>query len=158
MTDINSVVLVGRLTRDLTDQEIRYTPSGTACANISIAVNRSKKQGEQWIDEVSYFDISLFGNTVTNLKQYLTKGKQVSVMGHLKQDRWEDQQGQKKSRVLIVSENIQLLGGTQNGNAQGGQPVQQPTQQYQQQGYQNQQNSFAPQPQQAQGFPEDIPF
>ena len=117
MTDLNHVVVIGRLTRDLgTDERsFGYLPSGNARANISIAVNRSKKQGEQWVDEVSYFDITIFGKTAENLKPYLTKGKQICVEGHLKQDRWE-KDGQKQSRISIIADNVQLLGGKSEGN------------------------------------------
>lgn len=112
MTDLNHVVVIGRLTRDLgTDERsFGYLPSGQARANISLAVNRSKKQGEQWVDEVSFFDITIFGKTAENLKTYLTKGKQICVEGHLQQDRWE-KDGQKFSRIVIIADNVQLLGG-----------------------------------------------
>ena len=112
MTDINSVVLVGRLTRDLGSDErsFGYAPNGQARANISIAVNRSRKNGDQWVDEVNYFDVTIWGKTAENLKPYLNKGKQIAVDGYLKQDRWE-KDGQKMSRITIVADNVQLLGG-----------------------------------------------
>lgn len=122
MTDINRVVLVGRLVRDLgNDQrDFAYTPNGQARANISIAVNRSRKQGEQWVDEANFFDVTIWGKTAENLKPYLTKGKQIAVEGYLKQDRWE-KDGQKFSKVQIVASNIQLLGGrSDNGGAAQG--------------------------------------
>ena len=112
MTDLNHVVLIGRLTRDLgTDERsFGYVANGQARANVSIAVNRSKKNGDQWIDEVSYFDVTIWGKTAENLKPYLLKGKQIAIDGYLKQDRWE-KDGQKNSRVVIVANNVQLLGG-----------------------------------------------
>ena len=70
--DINHVTIVGRLTRDA---EISYLPSGAAVAKISIAVNRSRKNGDQWVEEVSYFDSAIFGKTAENLKPYLSKRK-----------------------------------------------------------------------------------
>lgn len=118
MTDLNHVVVIGRLTRDLgTDERsFGYLPNGNARANISLAVNRSKKQDEQWIDEVSYFDITIFGKTAENLKSYLTKGKQICVEGHLQQQRWE-KDGQKFSKIVIIADNVQLLGGkTENSS------------------------------------------
>lgn len=160
MTDINKVVLVGRLTNDLGSDERNwgYLPNGQARANVSIAVNRSKKSGDEWVNEVSYFDIAIFGKTAENLKPYLLKGKQIGVEGHLKQDRWKDQQGNNKSRITIVAEAVQLLGGKSDGesSAVGG---------YQQSftpkngGYQ-QQTAEQEQPQGFSGeeFPEDIPF
>ena len=86
MADLNHVTLIGRLTRDA---ELKYTPGGLAISSFSIAVNRRRKNGDQWIDEVSYFDINLYGKAAESLKQYLLKGKQVAVDGELRQDRWE---------------------------------------------------------------------
>jgi single-strand DNA-binding protein len=105
--DINSVTIVGRITRD---PELTYTGGGMAICKISIAVNRSKKQNDQWVEEASFFDVTLFGKRAESLQQYLTKGTQIAVQGSLKQDRWE-QDGQKRSKVQIIADNIQLLGG-----------------------------------------------
>ena len=118
MTDLNHVVLIGRLTRDLGDDErsFGYVGNGQARANVSIAVNRSKKSGDEWIDETSFFDITIWGKTAENLKPYLNKGKQICVDGYLKQDRWE-KDGQKMSRITIVADNVQLLGGNKDGNS-----------------------------------------
>ena len=113
MTDLNHVVLIGRLTRDA---DLKYTSGGYAISNISRAVNRSKKDGDQWVDEGSFFDINLFGKSAENLKQYLVKGKQVAIDGELRQDRWE-QDGQPRSRVVVVANNIQLVGGNSNGGS-----------------------------------------
>lgn len=116
MTDLNHVVLIGRLTKDLgTDERsFGYVANGQARANVSIAVNRSRKNGDQWIDEVNYFDVTIWGKTAENLKPYLTKGKQIAIDGYLKQDRWE-KDGQKMSKVSIVANNVQLLGGKGDG-------------------------------------------
>ena len=113
--DINHVTIVGRLTRDA---EISYLPSGAPMAKISIAVNRSRKNGDQWVEEVSYFDSAIFGKTAENLRQYLSKGKQIGLEGHLKQDRWE-KDGQKFSKVSIIADNVQLLGGRSDGGGSG---------------------------------------
>lgn len=159
MTDLNHVVLIGRLTRDLgTDERsFGYVANGQARANVSIAVNRSRKNGEQWIDEANYFDVTIWGKTAENLKPYLTKGKMIAVDGYLKQDRWE-KDGQKMSRVSIVANNVQLLGGRDGGSASGApsfggqfantQPAN------------NFQNNYPPEPYGDTGndFPEDIPF
>ena len=143
MTDMNHVFLIGRLTRDLgaDERSFGYVGNGqTARAQISIAVNRSKKEGDQWIDEVNYFDITIWGKTAENLKQYLQKGKQVAVDGYLKQDRWQ-KEGQNFSKVSIVANTVQLLGGKSD---EQGAP------------------KFTPKNQNTQpddgGFPEDIPF
>ena len=110
--DINHVVLVGRLTRDA---ELKYTNTGTAIGKFSIAVNRRKRSGDQWTDEVSYFDIVLWGKTAEALNQYLQKGKQIAVSGELRQNRWE-QDGQNRSKVEIIANNVQLLGGSGGRN------------------------------------------
>lgn len=157
MTDLNHVVLIGRLTRDLgsDERDFGYLPNGQARANVSIAVNRSKKQGDEWIDEVSYFEVAIFGKTAENLKPYLLKGKQIAVDGHLKQDRWKDQQGNNRSKISIVAENVQLLGGKSEDTTQnaGGN--------YQQQSFTpkaNTQYQTPPAPPSDDEFPEDIPF
>ena len=118
MADINTTTLIGRLTRD---EELKYTPSGAAVGNISIAINRKVKKGQEWVDESNFFDVVFFGKQAENLKQYLTKGKQVGVTGFLKQERWTDQNGQNRSAVKIYANDIQLLGGKDgNGNNNAG--------------------------------------
>ena len=112
--DLNCVFIVGRLTRDM---ELTYTSGGMAIGKFSLAVNRRKKSGEQWVDEASFFDVTCFGKTAENLNQYLQKGKQVAVEGSLHQDRWE-QDGQNRSRVVINADNIQLLGGNEQRGEQ----------------------------------------
>jgi len=114
MADINHVVLVGRLTRDA---ELKYTASGQAVCKFSIAVNRRRKNGDQWEDEANFFDVVLWGRQGEALNQYLSKGKSVGVDGELRQDRWQ-QDGQNRSKVEIVANNIQLMGGN-SGGAQG---------------------------------------
>ncbi len=109
--DINVVTLVGRLTRD---SELKYTNSGTAVCKFSLAVNRKKRSGDQWTDEVSYFDVVLWGKQGEALQQYLAKGKQIAVSGELRQNRWE-QDGQNRSKVEVIANNIQLLGGNTGG-------------------------------------------
>ena len=111
MADINHVVLVGRLTRDA---ELKYTASGQAVCKFSIAVNRRRKNGDQWEDEANFFDVVLWGRQGETLTQYLLKGKAVGVDGELRQDRWQ-QDGQNRSKVEIVANNIQLLGGNPSG-------------------------------------------
>ena len=106
MADINHVVLVGRLTRDA---ELKYTSSGSALSNFSIAVNRRRKSGDEWVEEVSFFNVVVWGRVAEALSPYLVKGKQVGVEGELRQNRWE-QDGQPRSRVEINASNLQLLG------------------------------------------------
>jgi single-strand DNA-binding protein len=107
MADVNHVVLIGRLTRDA---ELKYTAGGQAVCKFSIAVNRRKKNGDQWEDEANFFDIVLWGKQGESLQSYLVKGKMVGVDGELRQDRWQ-QDGQNRSKVEIIANYIQLLGG-----------------------------------------------
>lgn len=111
MADMNKWLGVGRLTRDA---EMKYTSGGMAICKFAIAVNARVKQGESWIDEASFFDVTVFGKAAESINQYLVKGKQVAIEGRLKQDRWE-KDGQTHSRVVINADNVQLLGG---GNQQ----------------------------------------
>ena len=122
--DINRVNIIGRLTRD---SELSYTNTGFAITKLGIAVNRTKKEGDQWVDRGNFFDVVLWGKRGESLNQYLLKGQQVAIEGELQQDRWE-KDGNKRSRVLIECTNIQLLGGKKDGgnnqSSQSGQSVQ----------------------------------
>jgi single-strand DNA-binding protein len=114
MADINHFFCIGRLTQDAS---IKYTQNGDAVVEFSIAVNRRKgKDGSEYAD---FFQVSTWGKQGEGLKQYLVKGKQVAIEGNLRQDRWQDEQGAKKSKVYINAFNIQLLGGTRIDNLNG---------------------------------------
>lgn len=114
MEDINHLTIIGNLVKDA---ELKYTNTGTPITALTIAVNRSVKKGDQWTEEASFFDVSLWGKRGESLNQYLIKGTKIAVSGSLKQDRWE-QDGQKRSRVIIQAENIQLLGGNKQDTQQ----------------------------------------
>lgn len=109
MTDINSVVLVGRITKDVGSDErsFSYVGNGTAKAVVSIAVARGVKKGDKWEDEASFFDVVIWGKMAESLKPKLLKGRQICVSGYLKQDRWE-KDGQKQSRVQIIAESVEV--------------------------------------------------
>lgn len=139
MTDLNSVIEIGRLTRDISERDFTYTTGGTARLNLSIAVNRSEKRNGAWKDKVSYFDVTVWGKTAENIKPYLHKGKQIAVDGYLDQQRWE-KDGVKYSKVVIIADNVQLLGGNESAPQ-----AQQPAGEYQSAGS-------------GDDFPEDIPF
>lgn len=109
MTDLNEVILIGRITRDLDERSFGYLGNGNARANVSIAVNRSIKRGDNWEDEASFFDVTIYGKTAENLQPYLVKGRQIVVKGYLKQERWE-KDGEKKSRLVIIADNVFLMG------------------------------------------------
>ena len=108
MSNLNKVMLMGNLTRD---PETRYTPKGTAVGDLSIAVNRRVNDGnDNWTDETTFVDITVWGNTAENAQKYLTKGRGIFVEGRLQLDTWEDKQsGQKRSRLKVVAESIQFL-------------------------------------------------
>lgn len=114
MADLNVVAIVGRLTRD---SELRYTQSGNGILHFSIAVNRRKRTADNsWQDEASFFDCAMFGKNTQTMAGYLKKGRQVSIVGELRQDRWGQQDsGQQRSRVEIVVNSLQLLGGGDRG-------------------------------------------
>lgn len=116
MASFNRVILVGNLTRDVV---VKYTQSQTAVTEIGLAVNdRVKRQGE-WIDETTFVDITLWGRTAEIAGEYLSKGSPVLVEGRLKLDQWE-QDGQKRYKLRVVGERMQMLGGRSGGGGAGG--------------------------------------
>lgn len=110
MADVNHVILIGRLTRDA---ELKYTSGGMAVCKFAIAVGKRVKKGDSYENETSFFDIVCWGKTGEALNQYLVKGKQVAVEGELHQNRWE-QDGQARSKIEIIANNIQLLGSKED--------------------------------------------
>jgi single-strand DNA-binding protein len=125
MASYNRVILVGNLTRD---PELRYIPSGTAVTEIGLAVNERVKRNEQWVDEANFFDVTLWGRTAEVANEYLSKGSSVLIEGRLKYDTWE-KDGQKRSKVKIIGEKMQMLGGTSGGGRSGsGGPARQSSQ------------------------------
>lgn len=106
MSDINSIIIVGRLTRDI---ELKYSTKGTAIGKMGIAVNESVKKNEVWENEVRFFNVTIFGQMAESLRPYLLKGTQIGIQGKLKQNRWE-QNGQARSSIDIIATSIQLLG------------------------------------------------
>lgn len=135
MASVNKVMLLGNLTRD---PEIRYTPKGTAVTDLGMAINRIRTgdNGER-IEEVTYVDVTLWGRSAELAGQYLSKGRSVFIEGRLQLDQWDDKAtGQKRSRLRVVGENMQFIGGQGQGgggNAQGGNQQQsKPAQQQQQ--------------------------
>lgn len=119
MNDINTIAVVGRVTHDINDNNFGYTNGGTARLNISVAVNESRKNGGTWEDYANFFDVTIWGKTAENLRPYIGKGKQLAIVGRLHQDRWTSNDGAKHSRVLIVADNVELIGGNNSaGNQQ----------------------------------------
>jgi single-strand DNA-binding protein len=115
MVSVNRVILAGRLTRD---PETRFTPAGTAVTGFSLAVNRRYKVNNEVKEEVSFFDIVVFGKQGENCAEYLSKGRPVLVEGRLKQRSWESD-GVKRSKVEVVADNVQFLGSPRAAAAEG---------------------------------------
>jgi len=112
MASFNKVVLVGNLTRA---PELRHIPSGLAVTDISLAINdRRKSPTGDWIDEVSYVDVTLWGRWAEIVCQYATKGSPLFVEGRLKQDKWESE-GQTRSKLKVIGERTILMGGDDEG-------------------------------------------
>jgi len=114
MANLNKVLLLGNVTRD---PEVRYTPKGSAVCDLGVAVNRAytTDSGEKR-EEVTFVDVTLWGRTAEVASEYLKKGRPVFIEGRLQMDTWDDKQtGQKRTRLRVVAENMQLLGGRPHG-------------------------------------------
>jgi single-strand DNA-binding protein len=116
MASFNRVILVGNLTRD---PELRYIPSGTAVSEIGLAVNDRVKRGDQWVDETTFVDVTLWARQAEIANEYLSKGSPVLIEGRLKLDRWE-KEGQKFSKLRVVGERMQMLGSRREGGSRSG--------------------------------------
>jgi single-strand DNA-binding protein len=126
----NRVILMGNLTRDV---EVKYLQSGTAVAEVGLAVNDKRKDAKtnQWIEETTFVDVTFWGRTAEIAAEYLSKGSPVFVEGRLKYDQWETE-GQKRSKLRVVCERMQMVGskggggggggGSRGGSSQGGPP------------------------------------
>lgn len=106
MTDLNHVDVIGRCVKQ--PDLVKKGPSGVSVLTFTLAVNRDffKKDTEEWVEEVSFIDFTIFGKTAENNHKWLTKGKLVSVEGYIKQERWKDKDGKTLSRLKIVPEKI----------------------------------------------------
>ncbi len=118
MPNLNKVMLMGNLTRD---PEIKYTPKGTAIASFGLAVNRKySTDGGEKREEVTFIDLDAFGRTAEVIGEYFKKGRPIYVEGRLKLDTWDDKQtGQKKSKLRVVVDSFEFLGGREDGGGGG---------------------------------------
>jgi len=126
MANLNKVMLMGNLTRD---PEVRYTPKGTAVAELGLAVNRVyTAENNEKREETTFVDVTFWGRTAEIAAEYLKKGRPVFIEGRLQLDSWEDKQtGQKRSKLKVVGENMQFLGSRgggagEEGGGGGGEP------------------------------------
>jgi single-strand DNA-binding protein len=116
MANYNRVILVGNMTRDV---ELRYTPQGTAVTEIGMAVNDRVKRNDQWVDETTFVDVTLWGRTAEVASEYTGKGSQILIEGRLKLDTWE-KDGKKNYKLRVIGEKMQMLGARRGGNASQG--------------------------------------
>jgi single-strand DNA-binding protein len=157
MANLNKVMLIGNLTRD---PELRYTPSGKAVADISLAINRvwNNEQGQKQ-EETIFVDVTLWSRQAELAQQYLTKGRGVYIEGRLQMDTWDDKEtGKKRSRLKVVGDNLQFLPDGRGSAGGGDRPAQQtsrPPQQAQRPGPQQGASAAPPDEYQEE---DDIPF
>ena len=156
MASYNRVILVGNLTRD---PELRYISTGTAVTDIGLAVNDRVKRNDQWVDETTFVDVTLWARTAEVASEYLSKGSPVLIEGRLKLDQWEHE-GQKRSKLKVIGEKMQML-STRGGGGGGGGPrppqqQQQPDSQYSQPAPPD--DGFSPPPTDQPSGGDDIPF
>ena len=118
MSSFNRVILMGNLTRD---PELRQTQSGTSICRFSVAVNRSfSAQDGTTRDETCFVDVDSFGRTAENISKYFSKGRPILVEGRLRQDSWEDKQGQKRTKLVVVLERFEFVGSRGESASSGG--------------------------------------
>jgi len=116
MANLNKVFLIGNLTRD---PELRYTPSGTAVASFGLATTRRyrRQDGEQQ-EETCFVEVVVWARQAEVVSEYLSKGSPLFVEGRLQLDRWETPEGEKRSRLKVVADNFQFLGGRPSAGAE----------------------------------------
>jgi single-strand DNA-binding protein len=119
MANLNKVMLIGNLTRD---PELRYTPKGTAVADISLAINRvwNNDQGQKQ-EETTFVDVTLWGRQAELAQQYLSKGRSAYIEGRLQMDTWDDKEtGKKRSKLKVIGETLQFMPDGKGSNSGGG--------------------------------------
>ena len=119
MANVNKVILIGNVTRD---PEVKFTPKGSAVADVGLAINRNYTldNGEKR-EETIFVDVELWGRLAEIAGEYAKKGRPIYIEGRLRMDTWEDKApGQKRSRMTVVGENLQRLGGRPPGGVSGG--------------------------------------
>ena len=118
MTNTNLFVEIGNVVRDISDNDYAVLSNNNGRLNFSIAVNRSKKSGDEWIDEVSYLDFTCFGKLADNMKNLLKKGTKVCVTGYIKQDRWT-KDDKNYSKLSLIADSVELLSKKEGGSGNG---------------------------------------
>ena len=123
MNDTNKVILIGRSVRD---PELRYTPNGTAVTSFTLANNSSYGSGDNKKESVSYFDCVAWSKAAEIITEYLKKGKQILITGRLNQRSWKDSDGNNKSKIEIVVEEFQFIGGKDDSTKSDHKPESKP--------------------------------
>jgi len=103
MANGNTITVVGNVTRD---PELRYLTSGTALAQLGLAVNRRYQQNGEWQEDTSFFDVVCWRELADNVSESISKGDRIIVTGRLEQRSWETQDGEKRSKVEIVADEV----------------------------------------------------
>lgn len=118
---INSVAISGNLGRD---PELRATKSGMQVLGFSVCVNTRVKRGDSWEDKPNWVEVSIFGNRAEAVAKYLAKGTHVTLHGRLSQSTWETKDGQKRSRLEVIADDIDFSGGARSDSAPAAEPAQ----------------------------------
>ena len=117
MASLNKVFLMGNLTRD---PELRYTPSGTAIANFGLAINRRfKGKDGDTREDTCFVDVDAWARQAEVISEYCRKGRPLFIEGRLQLDSWQTKDGQKRSKLKVVLENFQFIGGRGEGQGSG---------------------------------------
>lgn len=112
MAGLNIITIVGRLGRD---PEVRYSQGGMAICKLSVAVSSRVKNGETWEDETTWFRVTVFGKTAENAGKYLAKGREVAVVGRMREDKYKDKDGNERSSWEVIANQVQYVGGKGEG-------------------------------------------
>ena len=121
MADLNRVILAGRLTRD---PEVRYTPSGTAVADLGVAVSDAyRNRAGELVEQTCFVDVVVWGRQAETSGEYLGKGSPVLIEGRLQLDQWENQQGEKRSKLRVKADRVQFLGTPRRESEMGDAPA-----------------------------------
>lgn len=139
MTNLNSIILQGNLTRDASDDMKRSQNNDVAFGSFTLAVNRSYKEGEEWKDKTSFIKVKGFGRGYENACKHLTKGSSAIIEGHIEQETWE-KDGQKRSELVVIADKIYPTYRKGGDSESAGKP------------------KFEPKPSNNDGFQEDFPF
>jgi len=119
MPSFNKVLLMGNLTRD---PELRFIASGTAVANLGMAINHKYKQGDEWKEDVCFVDITVWGKQAENCAEYLNKGRTIFVEGRLRLNSWQTDSGEKRNKLEVVANTVQFLNRPGGGGGDGKHP------------------------------------